>query len=241
MMPHLMPPDAPVNAPEATGARIISLALRGARRRTLQSAVREGRLTRVAASDVLAVESLPRLAAQSLWLLVGSAAVYALIIGLARDWRHVGQLLGDGPVLLRLGLLVVVNIVGYIMMIPLHEAVHALVILALGGRPRFGLKLPLAAYCTAPNQLFLRGGYLTVALAPLVGLSALALVVAALWPNLAAWLLLAVAGNVSGAVGDLEVARIIWRLPKDILIADTETGYIAYRVTDERAAGDRSA
>lgn len=236
MTSHLMPPQTPAEAPETTGARIISLLLRGARRRALQSAVREGRLTHVAASDVLAAESLRRLAIQSLWLLVGSAAVYALIIGLARDWRHTGQLLGDGPALLRLALLVAVNIVGYIVMIPLHEATHALVILALGGRPRFGLKLPLAAYCTAPNQLFLRGGYLSVALAPLVVLSALALVVAALWPNLAAWLLLAVAGNVSGAVGDLEVARVIWRLPKDILIADTETGYIAYRVTGERSA-----
>ena len=179
MTSHLMPPQTPADAPETTGARIISLLLRGARRRALQSAVREGRLTHVAASDVLAAESLRRLAIQSLWLLVGSAAVYALIIGLSRDWRHTGQLLGDGPALLRLALLVAVNIVGYIVMIPLHEATHALVILALGGRPRFGLKLPLAAYCTAPNQLFLRGGYLSVALAPLVVLSALALVVAA--------------------------------------------------------------
>jgi hypothetical protein len=167
---------------------------------------------------------------QSLWLFVTSAAVYALLIGLARGWGHAGQLLGQGPVLLRVGIVIAVNIVGYVLMIPLHEAAHALVILALGGRPRFGLKLPFAAYCTAPNQLFLRDGYIAVALAPLVALSGLALVVAALAPNIAAGLLLAVAGNVSGAVGDLEVVRGIRKQPHDTLIADTETGYIAYRL-----------
>jgi hypothetical protein len=230
MTPNLMPSDTPTTTPEAASARIVSLLLRGARRREMQRAVREGRLTQIAASDVLAAESLPQLAIQSLWLLVGSAAAYALVIGLARQWHHSGQLLGDGPVILRLGLLALVNIIGYLLMIPLHEAAHALVILALGGRPRFGLKLPLAAYCTAPNQLFLRRGYLTVALAPLIGLSALAVVVALLAPDVAAWLLLAFAGNVSGAVGDLAVTRAIARLPHDTLIADTETGYIAFRV-----------
>lgn len=230
MMPNLMPSDAPTNASQTSSARIVSLFLRGLRRHEMQRAVREGRLTRIAASDVLAAESLPQLAIQSLWLLVGSAAAYALIIGLARQWHHSGQLLGDGPAILRLGLLALGNILGYVLMIPLHEAAHALVILALGGRPRFGLKLPLAAYCTAPNQLFLRDGYLTVALAPLIGLSAIAVVVALLAPDVAAWLLLAFAGNVSGAVGDLAVARVIARLSKDTLIADTETGYIAYRI-----------
>jgi hypothetical protein len=210
--------------------RIISLRVRGEQRRQMEQAARAGRLSPVAASDVLATEALPRLAMQSLWLFVTSAAVYALLIGLARGWGHAGQLLGQGPVLLRVGIVIAVNIVGYVLMIPLHEAAHALVILALGGRPRFGLKLPFAAYCTAPNQLFLRDGYIAVALAPLVALSGLALVVAALAPNIAAGLLLAVAGNVSGAVGDLEVVRGIRKQPHDTLIADTETGYIAYRL-----------
>jgi hypothetical protein len=228
MTSNLQAPDTQTSP--ASTARIISLRVRGERRRVMQQAVREGKVTQVAASDVLAADGLPRLAAQSLWLFVLSAAIYALIIGLARQWDHSGQLLGNGPALLRAGILLVVNIVGYVLMIPLHEAAHALVILALGGRPRFGLKLPLAAYCTAPDQLFLRDGYLVVALAPLVALSLAALVVAALAPNVAAGLLLAVAGNVSGAVGDLEVVRDIRQHPDDTLIADTESGYIAYRI-----------
>lgn len=184
----------------------------------------------LAVADVLAEESLPRLASQSLWLLVGSAAAYALLIGAARQWNASGPLLGAGSPLARFGVLALLNILSYLVVIPLHEAAHALVILAQGGRPRFGLKLPLAAYCTAPNQLFFRNGYLAVALAPLICLSILAVVLAALQPNIAAALLLAFAGNVSGAVGDLETTRQIARLPASTLIADTQSGFVAYRI-----------
>ena len=226
----LMPRDTAASAQPSPTVRIVSLRVRGAERRRLQEAARSGKLAQVASSDVLAEAALPRLAMQSLWLLVISAATYALLIGAARQWGHAGPLLGDGPLWLRITLLLTINIVGYVLMIPAHEAMHALVILALGGRPRFGLKLPLAAYCTAPDQLFLRDGYLVVALAPLLALSGAAVVVAALAPNIAALLLLAFAGNVSGAIGDLEVVRDISKHPSDTLIADTATGYIAYHV-----------
>lgn len=228
--PELAPHDTPPNTPPSATVRIVSLRVRGSERRRLQDAARTGKLAQIASSDVLAQETLPRMAMQSLWLFVISAAAYALLIGAARQWVHAGQLLGGGPVWLRITLLIAINIVGYVLMIPAHEAMHALVILALGGRPRFGLRLPLAAYCTAPNQLFLRDGYLVVALAPLLALTAAGVVVAALAPNLAALLLLAFAGNVSGAIGDLVVARSISKHPGGTLIADTETGYIAYRV-----------
>jgi len=195
----------------------------------MEDDARAGRLVQVATSDTLAEEMLPRLARQSLWLLLISAALYALLIGAARRAGHSGPLLGGGPLALRIVLLLTANILGYVLMIPAHEAMHALVILALGGRPRFGLRLPLAAYCTAPNQLFLRNGYIAVALAPLVALSVAALILAGLAPNVAALLLLAVAGNVSGAVGDLAVVNEVRRRPAQTLIADTATGYIAYR------------
>lgn len=230
MSANLARPDSPPGGlPEPT-ARIVSLLLRGVRRRQAQEAVRAGALTQVMADDVLTAQKLPRLATQSLWLLVGSAALYALYIGALRHEWQSGPLFGDAPLWQRIALLIVTNIVGYLLVIPAHEAAHALVILALGGRPRFGLRLPLAAYCTAPNQLFTRNGYIVVALAPLIALSLAGLAAAALAPDMAAALLLAFAGNVSGAVGDLEAARGMRGLRRDTLIADTETGYIAYQL-----------
>lgn len=230
MTPDLMR-DTPTGAHPEPTARIVSLLLRGAHRRRAQDAVRAGTLVQVATDDVLAAEKLPRMASQSLWLLILSAALYALLIGGARDVWHAGPLFGDGPLALRIGLLVLANIAGYTVVIPLHEAVHALIIIGLGGRPRFGLKMPLAAYCTAPNQLFTRNGYIAIALAPLIILSIAGVIVAIYAPDIAAALLLAFAGNVSGAIGDLEAVRGVRALGPGTFIADTATGYIAYQYT----------
>ena len=232
MTPDLMR-DTPTGARPEPTARIVSLLLRGARRQRAQEAVHAGALVQIAADDVLAAEKLPRMASQSLWLLIGSAAFFALLIGVARDLGHAGPLFGGGTLALRIALLILANIAGYAAIIPLHEAVHALIILGLGGKPRFGLKLPLAAYCTAPNQLFTRNGYIVIALAPLILLSIAGIVIAILAPDAAAALLLAFAGNFSGAIGDLEAVRGVRALGSDTLIADTATGYIAYQYSHE--------
>src|SRR5262249_40614383 len=132
--------------------------------------------------------------------------------------------------LLRGLVLIAANLASYAAILPLHEAVHAAVILALGGRPRFGLKLPFAAFCTAPNQLFTRNGYVAIALAPLVVLSVAGAVIIWLAPSLGASIIFGLAGNVSGAVGDLASVWHLRRLPSSVLVADTESGYTAYTV-----------
>ncbi len=233
-------PTAPISSTQTTPAeqtaptiaqpipRIVSLTLRGEARQQAVAAARAGQLRQVARADVLAEERLPALARESLWLLFGSAMILSSLITLSRYLRYAPTLLGDGPGWLRVILFLLANIVAYVVMIPLHEAVHALTILAQGGRPRFGLRMPIAAYCTAPNQLFTRNGYIVVALAPLVALTILGLALIWFTPDLAACLLLGFAGNISGAVGDLAVVRDMRRLAPDTLIADDESGYTAY-------------
>jgi len=234
------PQDAPhpANQPlaEAVGdvetahprQRVVSLFLQGEARARVKRAVQSGGLHQVAQADVLAEARLPALAVWSLWLLIGSTVVFSALISLARYLSYSGTLLGNGAVIWRVLLFILLNVVAYVVMIFLHEGVHALAIFAQGGRPRFGLRLPIAAYCTAPNQLFTRNGYIAVALAPLVALTLASLVVVWLTPNVAACLLLGIAGNISGAVGDLAVVNDMRRLSAETLIADTETRYIAY-------------
>jgi hypothetical protein len=137
---------------------------------------------------------------------------------------------GVGGTAARVAELIAGNLLLYAVVLPVHEAVHAAVILGLGGRPRFGVKLPWALYCTAPGQLFTRGGYTAVALAPLLALTLAGGAATWLDPQAGAYLLLALAGNVSGAAGDLVAAWEMRRLPHDALIADTATGFEAYRV-----------
>ncbi|MGE5335348.1 MAG: DUF3267 domain-containing protein [Nitrososphaerota archaeon] len=216
-----------------SGLRLVSLLLRGAARRRVVAALRAGNLRVIADTDLLAPARLPGLARDSLTLLVAGGAFFAIINIIAWDVHGVASLPGTGSTFGKLFLLVVANLLGYAIMLPLHEAVHALTILLLGGRPRFGLRLPIAAYCTAPGQVFTRKGYMAVALAPLVALTAVGVVITALWPQWATWLWFFFAGNISGAVGDLATASDVRHLPHDALIVDNEAGYTAYVVGDQ--------
>lgn len=220
-----------------SGARLVSRLLRGERRHQLLSALRGGHLRAVRAEDILDPDKIAALAKESLWLLAGSGAGFAALNLAARSTHAPAPLFGgQGAVVGILGLLGA-NALAYLVMVPLHEGAHALAILALGGRPRFGLRLPWAAYCTAPGQLFTRWGYIGVALAPLVSLSAIGVALNWLAPNLGAYLWLGFVGNVAGAVGDLLVTRQVRQLPQNVLIADTETGYVAYQPLDSEVGG----
>ncbi len=125
-----------------------------------------------------------------------------------------------------------INILSYIVILPIHEAIHGLVFAFWGGKPHFGAKLPFALYCGAKGQLFRRNHYLVVGLAPLVVITMAGILFTLLSPGLAAYTLLATAGNISGAAGDVLVAQRILRLPKHSLIEDTETGYAAWEVEE---------
>jgi hypothetical protein len=216
--------------------RLVSLLTPPSKRREIAAALAEGRLRRLDQIDLLSEDSLRELAPASLYLLLGGGVVFAALDLIAWRAQGVGALLGIGSPFARLLAVVALNVLAYGVMLPLHEALHAATILALGGRPRFGLKLPLAAYCTAPGQIFRRNGYLAVALAPFIILSVLGAAATWIWPQFGACIVLGLAGNVSGAVGDLAATRRILRLPASTLVTDTDTGYVAYAPVNE---GDR--
>lgn len=213
--------------------RLVSWLLRGAARIRVVDALRSGDLRVIAQSDLLAPARLPSLARDSLSLLVAGGAFFAIVNIIAWDLHGVAGLPGPDSVIVQLFLLVVANLIAYSVMLPLHEAVHAATILLLGGRPRFGLRLPFAAYCTAPNQVFTRAGYTAVALSPLVVLTVVGVAITMLWPQWAAWLWFGFVGNISGAVGDLATASEVRHLPPGTLILDNETGYTAYALGSE--------
>ncbi|MGO8946788.1 MAG: DUF3267 domain-containing protein [Ktedonobacterales bacterium] len=201
------------------------------RRQRLQYLLAEGgHLQQRDAVNLLEPAQLPEMARWSLALLIVSLVVFISLDVVARSRQPAGAAPVSSLTPVTVVLLIVANIVAYILMVPLHEALHAAVIVALGGRPSFGLQLPLAAYCTAPGQLFTRGGYIAVAIAPLLVLTILGVLAIWAFPYIAALFILGLAGNVSGAVGDLVAVIHVYRLPPTVLIADTQTGFIAYEV-----------
>lgn len=215
--------------PTAKPPRLVGGLFAGPARHAVRLAVRSGALREVASRDILAPAELPAMASFSLWLfLLGGLGFSALDAVALRAHPHTAVFAGF-PLILWLGALALINLVAYVVMLPIHEAIHATVILALGGRPRFGIHWPVALYCTAPGQLFPRRAYQIVALAPLVVLTLVGIVLTWLVPASGLLLWLAWVGNVSGAAGDLVVNRAVGQLPPATLIADTATGYTAYQ------------
>jgi hypothetical protein len=105
----------------------------------------------------------------------------------------------------------------------LHEGAHGLAARLVGARPRFGLG-PGYAYTTFDRPLG-RVAFVTVALAPLVGLSLLALLGVALVPGAAGWLVFAALVNASGAIGDLWMVWRAARAPRRARFVDLVDGF----------------
>ena len=124
-----------------------------------------------------------------------------------------------------------INLLFYVIVLFLHEGIHALAFIFWGGKPYFGAKLPIALYCGAKNQLFRRNQYLVVGLAPLVVISLAAIVFTLLNPVLASYTLFASIGNFSGAAGDVWSVMRLLHQPANVLVEDTETGYRVWEIT----------
>jgi hypothetical protein len=201
------------------------------RRAVLQAAADAGQLRQVDELALLDPEQLLPLARLSL-VLFGLGGLFFVALNLfAYIWRtgQHGASLNGGEVFLW----IVINVLGYIIMLPIHELLHGVAIIFWGGRPHYGARLPFALYCGARDQVFPRDYYTVIALTPFVLISLAGIVFTLLAPGMAPYTLLATAGNVSGAAGDLLVVRRQRALPTSALIEDLETGYRAWEVTPQ--------
>src|SRR5437764_424779 len=163
-------------------------------------------------------------------IMLGIGTVFFGILTIAAYFAQThstrGQI-GGWVLLLWLG----INILSYVLVLFLHEGIHALAFIFWGGKPYFGAKLPVALFCGAKNQLFRRNQYIVVGLAPLVVISLAAIVFTLLNPVLASYTLFASIGNFSGAAGDVWSVMRLLRHPGNVLVEDTETGYRAWEIT----------
>lgn len=198
-------------------------------RREQQAAIDAGKVRKRDELELLEPEQLRPLAILSLVMFVPGGVFFVLlniVAYYAQTHRAIGQVGGWGILLW-----VVINIVAYLVVLPLHEGIHGLAFSLWGGKPYFGTKLPFALYCGAKNQLFRRNQYLVVGLAPLVVITVAGIVFTLLYPGLAAYTLLGTVGNFSGAAGDVWVAQRILRQPADLLVEDTQSGYRVWEIT----------
>jgi hypothetical protein len=195
-----------------------------------QAAIDAGQLHKRDELELLDPQNLrPLLMISVVMLIIGTVFFVVLNIAsyIAQTHSTPGQIGGWG-----LFLWIGINILAYIVVMFLHEGLHALAFLFWGGKPYFGAKLPVALYCGAKNQLFRRNQYLVVGLAPLVVISLAAIIFTLYSPVLASYTLFASIGNFSGAAGDVWSVWKIHRHPAEVLIEDTESGYRVWEITD---------
>lgn len=109
--------------------------------------------------------------------------------------------------------------------IVLHEAVHGLAFwLYTRARPEFGFK-GWYAYAAAPGWYLSRNQYLVVGLAPLVGISVVAIALVAVLPApLAVVVLFGAVINAASATGDLYLCARIIASPASTVIEDRSDG-----------------
>jgi hypothetical protein len=114
-------------------------------------------------------------------------------------------------------------------MVILHEAIHGVCFwLFTGGRVKFAFK-GAYAYAAAPDWYLEKLPYMVVSLAPLVLITIVGLM-ALVWApaNWVAPLMLLIAMNASGAVGDMFVFYLLARMPGDMLVQDFGEGMMLF-------------
>ena len=166
-------------------------------------------------------------------ILAGGTCIFGLALILGVVARGMLQGMGEFHISVFLAFPIFVGIMAVTVI--LHEGVHGLVFLVLGGKPRFGVKLigrffPVV-YASATGPLLSRNHYLLVGLAPFLALTPLFLLTGILARDdgVAITALTAMAINVAGSTGDLVAAIKVWQRGGGTLFEDTADGFNWYR------------
>jgi hypothetical protein len=192
------------------------------------------------ASDTLLTEFTPDREVVVAWTAIGSGLFLVSVFVFAGLYVWLsGRSLLTGAISVSLGAtapLVAGGLLAVAVTIVLHELVHAAVIRLYGGDVTYGVGVAQFvvpyAYVTSTYR-FARNEFVAVALAPLVVLTAVGVPLLVLLD--VPWLVVPLATNASGAVGDLWMAGLLLRYPPHVVVDDHTTGLRVFgRETDHR-------
>ncbi len=154
------------------------------------------------------------------------SAVYTSLTGFSPE---VSVQLTDGSFLQGIVPLLVVVILTLVVVL-FHELIHGAVIWFSGAHPDFGAGLAYGffpyAYVVAGNARLTRNQFIAVVMAPLVLISVVGTVVMVGLDWF--WLVIPLAFNAGGSVGDLWLAVVVGRHRDDVRIEDRESGIRIY-------------
>lgn len=126
--------------------------------------------------------------------------------------------------------LVGIFLVGFALMLVVHELLHGVGFRLFGARVRYGFAPRKGvAFAAADDHYLTRNAYLIVALLPLVGITLLTLTLLPLTAGVTRVLVALIgAFNIGGAVGDLWFTWVCLRSPRTLLVRDFGEGADLY-------------
>ncbi|VVB96509.1 Putative zincin peptidase [uncultured archaeon] len=119
-----------------------------------------------------------------------------------------------------------------------HEFIHGAFMSKYGGKPRYGMGIahwivPFA-YATT-DATFRRNQYIAIAISPLFVITFAGIFFIAASPDFNHWMVIPLAFNSAGAVGDLWMTFLLLRMPEHVLVKDNITGLTFYgKPSDEQ-------
>jgi hypothetical protein len=137
--------------------------------------------------------------------------------------------LGQAPANIRTSSItdILLFLAALVLVVVLHELVHGIAMRIFKARPKYGVMWSkMMFYATSPGFAFPRRAYLSVALAPLISLSLLAVLAILLLAGTPWVLLIALAAtlNAAGAIGDLWISAVVLRYPAHAYVMDEQDG-----------------
>jgi hypothetical protein len=146
--------------------------------------------------------------------------------------------LGNMPAQIQFGLVGIgFVLLGVLATLALHELAHGLTMRLFGASPQYGVILKKGVlYATSPGFAFTRNSYLMIALAPLIGLTALVILGMMVGRGTTWVALLALCGavNGAGAIGDLWMSAIVARYNRAAYVIDERDGMRVFLPRRER-------
>ncbi|MDX2161931.1 MAG: DUF3267 domain-containing protein [bacterium] len=122
-----------------------------------------------------------------------------------------------------------------VVVLPLHELLHGIVMRHFGHRVRYGFKPSMGVlYALAENALFRRNEFLLVLLTPLTVITLAGMLLNLVMPeSLTYTIALGVIFNAGGAVGDLWMTGVLLHYKKRVIVQDDAQGFTVYDVVDD--------
>ena len=164
---------------------------------------------------------------RQLLIVNGAALVISIIMAVIGILIRPIHLATDRDSLTRLMIGMLIIVVGTVLYMVLHEAVHGIFMRAFSEvKPRFGFT-GLYAYAGS-DAYYAKIPYITIALAPVVIWGIVLLLLNLLIPAYFWSIYFIQITNISGAAGDLYVTLKFMRMPSDILVHDTGVSMTVY-------------